>query len=43
MLEQINTPEDVKKLNIQEQEKLAEEVRKYILEIVSNNRRTSCF
>lgn len=37
MLERINSPEDVKKLNIEEQKKLAEEIRKYILEIVSEN------
>ena len=37
MLEKINSPEDVKKLSIDEQKKLAEEIRKYILEIVSKN------
>lgn len=37
MLEQINSPEDVKKLNIEEKKQLAEEIRKYILEIVSEN------
>ncbi len=37
MLEKINGPEDVKKLNTQEKNKLAEEIRKYILEIVSKN------
>ena len=31
MLEKINGPEDVKKLNTQEKNKLAEEIRKYIL------------
>lgn len=37
MLEKINSPEDVKKLNTEEKKKLAEEMRKYILEIVSEN------
>ena len=37
MLENINSPEDLKKLNILEEQKLAEEIRKYILEIVSKN------
>ena len=37
MLEKINSPEDVKKLNYDEKRKLAEEIRKYILEIVSKN------
>lgn len=37
MLETINGPEDVKKLNTKEKNKLAEEIRKYILEIVSQN------
>ncbi len=37
MLENINSPEDVKKLNIKEKKQLAEEIRKYILEIVSEN------
>lgn len=37
MLETINAPEDVKKLNTEEKKKLAEEIRKYILEIVSQN------
>ena len=37
MIEKINKTGDVKKLNIQEQKELAEEIRKYILEIVSNN------
>lgn len=37
MLETINNPEDVKKLNTEEKKKLAEEIRKYILEIVSEN------
>ena len=37
MLENINSPEDLKKLSILEEQKLAEEIRKYILEIVSKN------
>ena len=37
MLEKINKTGDIKKLNIDEQKMLAEEIRKYILEIVSNN------
>ena len=37
MLEKINSAEDVKKLNIEEQKQLAEEIRKYILEVVSEN------
>ena len=37
MLEKINSSEDVKKLNIEDKKILAEEIRKYILEIVSKN------
>ena len=37
MLEKINSPEDLKKLNIEEKNKLAEEIREYILEVVSEN------
>ena len=37
MIEKINFVGDVKKLNIEEQKQLAEEIRKYILEIVSKN------
>ena len=37
MLEQINSPEDVKKLTLNQKEELAEEIRKYIIEIVSEN------
>lgn len=37
MLEKINSPEDVKKLNLEQKKQLAEEMRKYILEIVSEN------
>ncbi len=37
MLERINSPEDVKKLKLQEKEQLAEEIREYILEVVSEN------
>ena len=37
MLEKINSSEDVKKLTTEEKKQLAEEIRKYILEIVSEN------
>ena len=37
MLGNINSPEDLKKLSILEEQKLAEEIRQYILEIVSKN------
>lgn len=37
MLEKINSPKDVKKLNLEQKKQLAEEIRKYILEIVSEN------
>ncbi len=37
MLEKINSPEDVKKLTQKEKKELAEEIRKYILEVVSEN------
>ena len=37
MLEKINKPEDLKKLNIKEKEELAEEIREYIIDIVSEN------
>ena len=37
MLETINSPNDVKKLSYDEKKELAEEIRKYILEIVSEN------
>lgn len=37
MLEKINSPEGVKKLNIEEKKILAEEIRKYIIEVVSEN------
>ena len=37
MLEKINTPQDLKQLNIEEKKQLAEEIRKYILEVVSQN------
>ncbi len=37
MLEKINMPEDVKSLTTEEKKQLAEEMRKYILEIVSEN------
>ena len=37
MLEEINSTEDIKKLNIEQKKKLSEEIRKYILEIISEN------
>ena len=37
MLEKINSSQDVKKLNLKEKEILAQEIRKYILDIVSKN------
>lgn len=37
MIEQINSPEDIKKLTINQKQELAEEIRKYIIEIVSKN------
>ncbi|MBO4293721.1 MAG: 1-deoxy-D-xylulose-5-phosphate synthase [Clostridia bacterium] len=37
MLEKINSSQDVKKLNIKEKEILAEEIRKYIIGVVSEN------
>lgn len=37
MLEKINSPEDLKKLNIEEKQKLAQEIREYILQVVSEN------
>lgn len=37
MLEKINEPEDVKKLTQKEKEILAEEIREYIIRIVSKN------
>ncbi len=37
MLEQINSPQDIKKLTLKQKKELAEEIRKYILEIVSEN------
>ena len=37
MLEKIKSIEDLKKLNIAEKEELAKDIRKYILEIVSEN------
>ena len=37
MLEKINSSQDVKNLNLKEKEILAEEIRKYILEVVSEN------
>lgn len=37
MLEKIDSPEDLKKLNIEEKNKLAQEIREYILQVVSEN------
>ena len=37
MLEKINSTEDLKKLTLKEKEMLAEDIRKYILEVVSTN------
>ena len=37
MLEKVNSVEELKKLSIQEKKELAEEIRRYILEIVSEN------
>ena len=37
MIENINSPEDIKKLNTKEKKELTKEIRKYILEIVSEN------
>lgn len=37
MLENINSPKDLKKLNIEEKNKLAQELREYILQVVSEN------
>ena len=37
MLEKIDSPKDLKKLNIDEKNKLAKEIREYILEVVAKN------
>ena len=37
ILDNVNYPKDLKKLNILEKQELAKEIREYILEIVSNN------
>ena len=37
MLEQINSPEDVKRLTLKQKEELAKEIREYILQVVSEN------
>ena len=37
MIEKINSPKDIKKLKINEKQQLAEEIRKYIIEVVSEN------
>ena len=37
MLEKIDSPKDLKKLNIDEKNKLAKEIREYVLEVVAKN------
>lgn len=37
ILDRINKPDNLKKLNLLEKNKLAEEIREYILEVVSKN------
>lgn len=37
ILDRINKPDDLKKLNLLEKNKLAEEIREYILEVVSKS------
>ena len=37
MLEKINAPENVKKLTLKQKQELADEIRKYIIEVVSEN------
>ena len=37
MIEKINSPQDVKKLTLKEKQELAEEIRKYIIDVVSEN------
>ena len=37
MLEKINSPKDVKKLTLKQKKELADEIRKYIIEIVAQN------
>ena len=37
MLQEINSPEDVKKLTIEQKKQLAQEIREYILQVVSEN------
>ena len=37
ILDRINNPNDLNKLNLLEKNKLAEEIREYILEVVSKN------
>ena len=37
MLDRINNPNDLKKLTLEEKKKLAEEIREYVLNIVSKN------
>lgn len=37
MIERINKPEDLKKLSIKQKEELSEEIRKYIIDVISEN------
>ena len=37
ILQQINSPEDLRKLNIQEKKKLAEEIRNLLIDVTSKN------
>lgn len=37
ILDRINNPNDLKKLNLEEKNELAKEIREYILEVVSEN------
>ena len=37
MLEKVNNTEDLKKLTLKEKEELAKDIRKYIIEVISNN------
>ena len=37
LLEEVNSPEDLKRLNLQELTKLSEEIREFIIEVVSKN------
>ena len=37
MLEKVNSPEDLKKLTIEQKQELTKDIREYILKIVSEN------